>query len=108
MYKFHYEHMVPLYTRNNKCQAKLLFTDTDSLCYEVTTPDIYHDMSLNSFHYDTSSYDSTSLNFSDINSKVVEKMKDEFGGVKPLEFLGLRDKMCSILLPDNKKKSTAK
>ena len=108
MYKFHYEHMVPLYTRNDKCQAKLLFTDTDSLCYEVTTPDIYLDMRLTSFHYDTSNYDSTSLNFSDINSKVVGKMKDECGGVKPLEFVGLRAKMYSLLLPGNKEKSTAK
>ena len=35
-------------------------------------------------------------------------MKDECGGVKPVEFVGLRAKMYSILLPDNKEKSTAK
>ena len=33
MYKFHYEHIAPRYGNN----AKLLFTDTDSLCYELTT-----------------------------------------------------------------------
>ena len=31
MYRFHYEHILPRYCSN----AKLLFTDTDSLCYEI-------------------------------------------------------------------------
>jgi len=35
-------------------------------------------------------------------------MKDECGGVMPVEFVGLRAKMYSLLLPDNKEKSTAK
>ena len=108
MYKFHYEHMVPLYTRHNRCHAKLLFTDTDSLCYEVTTPDIYADMRKTSSHYDTSNYDSDHLNYSDHNAKVVGKMKDECGGILPLEFVGLRAKMYSLLLPGDKEKSTAK
>jgi len=108
MYEFHYNHMVPLYTKNNKCSAKLLFTDTDSLCYEVTTPNIYADMFRNSSYYDTSNYDSTHSNFSEQNSKVVGKMKDECGGVMPVEFVGLRAKMYSLLLPGDKEKSTAK
>jgi hypothetical protein len=37
MYQFHYEYMKQKYGAN----AKLLFTDTDSLCYEVKTRDIY-------------------------------------------------------------------
>lgn len=40
MYDFHYKHMKPRYGT----QCKLLFTDTDSLCYEVRTEDIYQDM----------------------------------------------------------------
>ena len=35
MYQFHYEYMKPKYG----CNAKLLFTDTDSLCYEIKTDD---------------------------------------------------------------------
>src|SRR3989441_196512 len=58
MYKFHYEHLVPLYTNKFKCNAKLLFTDTDPLCYEITTPDIYANMCKTCSHYDTSNYDS--------------------------------------------------
>ena len=37
MYNFHYNYVKSRY--NNK--AKLFFTDTDSLCYEIETQDIY-------------------------------------------------------------------
>jgi len=93
MYEFHYDHMVPLYTTTGKCMAKLLFTDTDSLCYEVTTPNIYTDILKNPSYYDTSNYNSTHANFSEQNAKVVGKMKDECGGIMPVEFVGLRAKM---------------
>ena len=33
-------------------KLKLLFTDTDSLCYEIETDDIYADMSKNNSVYD--------------------------------------------------------
>jgi len=35
-------------------------------------------------------------------------MKDECAGMPPVEFVGLRSKMYSLLLPNNKEKSTAK
>ena len=40
MYKFYYDYLKPKY--ENHC--KLLFTDTDSLCCEIQTSDIYCDM----------------------------------------------------------------
>ena len=40
MYDFHYNIIKPLYGEN----AKLLFTDTDSLMYEITTEDVYKDL----------------------------------------------------------------
>jgi len=52
MYMFHYKHIVPLYGE----RARLLFTDTDSLCYDIQTDDVYADMSLNLSKYDTSDY----------------------------------------------------
>ena len=41
MYDFHYKYILPKY--GNK--AKLLFTDTDSLCYEIETEDFFKDIS---------------------------------------------------------------
>ena len=37
MYKFYYEYI------QNKFDVKLLFTDTDSLFYEIKTKDVYED-----------------------------------------------------------------
>ena len=37
MYEFHYKYI------KNKFDAKLLFTDTDSLVYEIKTEDVYED-----------------------------------------------------------------
>ena len=40
MYEFHYDFIVPRFGSN----AKLLFTDTDSLMYEIETEDVYKDV----------------------------------------------------------------
>ena len=40
MYEFHYMYIKPKY----KVKAKLLFTDTDSLIYEIETEDFYKDI----------------------------------------------------------------
>ena len=46
MYNFHYKYI------KNKLDAKLLFTDTDSLVYEIKTEDVYED-----FYQDKSLFD---------------------------------------------------
>ena len=93
MYDFHYRHMVHKYGEN----ARLLFTDTDSLCYHVKTSDIYADMKSSMDLFDTSNYpvDERGL-FSNANAKVVGKMIDECGGEAPRQFVGLRSKMYSL------------
>jgi hypothetical protein len=40
MYDFHYNYIKKRYGPN----AQLLFTDTDSLCYNISTEHIYEDM----------------------------------------------------------------
>ena len=41
IYDFHYGYILPKYGKNQK----LLFTDTDSLRYEIETEDFYEDIS---------------------------------------------------------------
>jgi len=109
MYKFHYDYIIPKYNDDDIIQnAKLLFTDTDSLCYELTTEDVYADMKQDLDMFDTSDYDKTHANYSSKNCKVIGKFKDECNGDPPLEFIGLRSKMYSLLMPNGKEKSTAK
>ncbi len=102
MYKFHYEYVVKKYNTN----AKLLFTDTDSLCYEIRTDDIYVDMLHDKTEFDFSDYPVSHCNYDKSNCKVTGKMKDECNGVAAREFVGLRAKMYSLLA--DKEKKTAK
>ena len=74
MYGFHYK---------NKFDAKLSFTDTDSLVYEIKTGDVYEDFYLDKDLLDFSDYTSGSTKlhskfFDPVNKKVIDKMKDEF------------------------------
>ena len=87
--------------------TKLLFTDTDSLCYEIQTLDVYVDMESHIDLYDTSDYPADHSLYSIGNKKVLGKMKDECNGTVIQEFVGLRSKMYSMLY-NGKEKKTAK
>ena len=101
MYDFHYNYMLKRY---KEC-ARLLFTDTDSLCYKVYTDDIYRDVLQDrDAYFDTSDYPPDHFLWSDRNKKVIGLMKDETNGRAILEFVGLRSKLYSILLEDEEKK----
>ena len=103
MYNFHYGFIKKKYAS----EAKLLFTDTDSLCYEITTDDFYQDMYNCKEYFDLS--DMKLEQFKDMeNKKVVGKFKDETQGIPISEFIGLRSKMYSIELNDGSEKKTAK
>ena len=107
MYQLYYEHMKAKYG----CNAKLLFTDTDSLCYEIKTDDIYQDMLQDINLFDTSEYGQSHSLYSLANKKVLGKMKDGTHGIPIQEFVGLRPKMYSILYTESDKlveKKTAK
>ena len=101
MYQYHYEHIIPRYGKH----ANLLFTDTDSLTYHVTTHDIYKDMSENKTLYDFSDYPKHHPLYDVTNKKVIGKFKDELSGNIAQEFVGLRSKMYSILHDDEIKKA---
>ena len=104
MYDFHYNYI--------KCKygdkAKLLFTDTDSLTYEIETPDAYADFFDNKDIFDNSDYNKKSPFYFDHNKKVIGKFKDEASGIPVTEFVGLRSKMYSYTLDNKQSKRTAK
>ena len=60
-------------------RAKLLFTDTDSLCYHITTDDAYRDFYHDRELFDNSGYAKSKF-FFDENKKVIGKFKDEAAG----------------------------
>ena len=97
MYNYHYNHI----KKDYKEKAKLLFTDTDSLCYLIHTNDFYNDMKKNLNLYDTSNYDTNHELYSNKNKKVIGLMKDEANGIPIQEFVGLRAKLYSYKLLDN-------
>ena len=93
MYDFHYNHIKKKYND----RVKLLFSDTDSLLYEIDTEDIYKDMEENKELYDFSDYPIGHFLQSNVNKKMIGKFKDEFNSKCIEEFCGLRAKCYSIL-----------
>ena len=95
LFRFHYDVMKAKYGNN----ARLLFTDTDSLMYEVETDDFYKDMVENAELFDMSNFEQSNKyykpEFQD-NKAVVGLMKDEAAGNPIVEFCGLRPKMYSF------------
>ncbi|KAG1665131.1 hypothetical protein GQR58_019518 [Nymphon striatum] len=94
MYDFHYNYIKKKYGE----KAKLLFTDTDSLAYEIETEDFYKDISNDvSKIFDTSNFpkDHPSGIETGVNKKVVGMFKDEAGGKIIDQFVGLRAKLYS-------------
>ena len=94
MYDFHYNYIKPKYGD----KAKLLFTDTDSLMYEIETEDFYKDISEDiKDRFDTSDYPENHPSGipTGINKKVLGMFKDEAAGKIIKEFVGLRAKLYS-------------
>ena len=100
MYRFHIDYMKHKY--GDKCQ--LMYTDTDSLMYEIYTDDWYEDMKKNIGYFDTSEYaKDNQFGMPAVNGKVPGLFKDDFGGKIIEEFVGLRAKMYSVKYGDTEK-----
>ena len=104
MYDFHYNYIKNKYGD----KAKLLFTDTDSLTYEIETKDVYKDFWNDKDKFDNSDYPENSQYFDKTNKKVIGKFKDEAAGIPITEFVGLRSKMYSYVKVNDKGGKTAK
>ena len=104
MYDFHYKYIKDEYGD----KAKLLFTDTDSLTYEIEAEDVYQKFWNDKNRFDNSDYPKSSPYFDKTNKKVIGKFKDEAAGVPICEFVGLRSKMYSYIKDNQKGGKTAK
>ena len=107
MSDFHYQYIKPKYGT----KAKLLFTDTDSLMYEIQTEDFYKDISEDvKDRFDTSDYPENHLSGipTGINKKVLGMFKDEAAGKIIKEFVGLRAKLYSFIMENGKENKRCK
>ena len=102
MYDFHYNFI------KKNFSAKLLFTDTDSLTYEIKSENIYKEFYKCKDLFDFRNYSKDSTFYDDTNKKVIGKMKDEYGGAIIDQFIGLKSKMYSIKKINGSESSTTK
>ena len=72
MYSFHYDFMKNIFN-----DFKLLFTDTNSLCYEICDKNPYENFYEHKEYFYLSNYSKDSKYFCNDNKKVLRKMKDE-------------------------------
>ena len=86
----------------------MLFTDTDSLTYKIKSEDVHEEFFKCKHLFDFSNYPKDSKLFDETNKKVIDKTKDEFGGVIVDEFVGLKSKMYYVEKNDGKESNTAK
>ena len=100
MFDFHYNYIQKKY----KDAAELMFTDTDSLLYHITTDDFYKDISKDiKTKFDTSDYpsDHKSGILTGVNKKVIGMFKDEVAGKQITHFVGLRPKLYSFTVEES-------
>ena len=84
MQELYYDYITNKYGNN----SRLLFTDTDSLMYEVKTEDSYEYFTDDQEMFDFRNYSTKSKYYDNSSKLVVSKMKDETNGVVIKEFLG--------------------
>ena len=101
MFDFHYNYIKDKYGG----KAQLLFTDTDSLMYEIKTKDFYKDINSDiKDRFDTSDYPSNHKSgiLTGVNKKVIGMFKDEVAGKQITHFVGLRPKLYSFKIENEK------
>ena len=99
MFDFHYNYIKKKYGK----KSELLFTDTDSLMYEIKTKDFYKDIYIDVKNkFDTSDYpsDHPSGIITGANKKVIGMFKDEVAGKQITHFVGLRPKLYSFKIEE--------
>ena len=101
MFDFHYNYIKEKYGN----RVELLFTDTDSLMYEIKTKDFYLDISPDiKSKFDTSDYPPNHKSGipTGFNKKVIGMFKDEVAGKQITHFVGLRPKLYCFKIEEDK------
>ena len=101
MYDFHYNFI------KKNFDAELLFTDTDSLTYEIKSEDVYEEFFKHKHLFDFSNYPKDSKFFDPTNKKIIVKVKVESEGRIIGDFVELNSKMYSMKNIDDKESNTA-
>ena len=86
----------------------MLFTDTDSLTYEIKSENVCEQFFKHNYLFEFSNYPEDSNFFDQANKKVIGKMKGESEGKIIYEFVGLKSKMHSMKDIDCEISNTAK
>ena len=88
--------------------CSLLYSDTDSLLYEIRGDDFYKKLANDNLlkqHFDFSNYPLDHFLYNAENKMVTLKFKEEMRGSAIKEFVGLKAKMYSIIYEDKQKMS---
>ena len=89
-------------------RVHLLYMDTDSFIYEISSDDVYEELRPHTRDYfDFSNYPESHMLKNSCNKKMPGKSKDECASKCITEFIGLRSKMYSFMLDDKKDVSKA-
>ena len=89
-----------------KFSTRLLFTYTDSLCYELHEKSPCKKMCKYKELFDPNNFSVSSKYYCSDNKKVVDKRKDKYGRKSIVKFVGLKSKMYSILDESSNEKNT--
>ena len=90
--RFHYDYFMKKYP-----EARLLFTDTDSLYYFLETADLEKELYMDKHLFDYHDYNFKSPYLNYENQMAIGKFKCETRGASIVEFIGLAAKMYSYV-----------
>lgn len=100
MYELHYDKFKSYYGDN----IELVYTDTDSLIYDIKTNSLLQDLEYFADIMDFSNYPEDHPLHSKRNCRKIGFLKDEMGGKQIFEFVGLKAKLYALRTSDGEKK----